>query len=144
MSATPLMDLTKEQGGGRESQVQPPKNVWVRYFEIDLDEDPDNLPTLVLQDKKHPSSGPENRPVVYHDHNWTLEIGDAGMPRPAILRFVQVAYLSYHYWVYRPGDPEFAHLDWLLDNVSTPIPLTHTPTRCRVKRRLNRNVNSLR
>ncbi len=30
------------------------------------------------------------------------------------------------------------------DVATTPIPLTHTPTRCRVKRRLNRNVNSLR
>jgi hypothetical protein len=120
MSATLVMDLTKEQGGGRETQVQPPKNVWVQYFEIDLDEDTETLPTLMLRDKKHPSSGAEDRPIVYHDHNWTLEIGDAGMPRPAILRLVQVAHQTYDYWVYRPGDSEFVHLDWLLDNVPNP------------------------
>ena len=120
MSATLVMDLTWEQGGGRETQVQPPKNVWVQYFEIDLDEDPGALPTLILHDKKHPSSGPEHRPVVYHDHNWTVEIADAAMPRPAILRLVRVAYHSYDYWVYRPGDSEFDHLNWLLDNVPNP------------------------
>lgn len=81
MPDTLIMDLTLEQGGGRVSQVQPPKNVWAQYFGIDLDEDPDVLPELVLQDQKHPASAPEHRPVVYHDHNWTVEIGDAGMPR---------------------------------------------------------------
>jgi hypothetical protein len=78
------MDLTLEQGVGRETQVQPPRNVWVQYFDIDLDEDPDALPELVVQDRKNPASEPEHRPVVYHDHNWTIELGDAGMPRPAI------------------------------------------------------------
>jgi hypothetical protein len=120
MSDTLIMDLTLEQGGGRVSQVQPPKNVWVQYFGIDLDEDPDDLPGLVLQDRKHPSSGPEHRSVVYHDHNWTVEVGDAGMPRPAILRMVRVAPNSYDYWVYRPGDPEYDHVNWILDNVTNP------------------------
>jgi len=116
MPNTLIMDLTKEQGGGRESQVQPPLNVWVYYFGIDLD----SPPTFVLQDKKHRSSGPEQRPVVEHDHNWTVEMGDAGMPRPAILRLERVAQNSYDYWVYRPGDAEFDHLDWLLNTVQNP------------------------
>ena len=120
MPGTLIMDLTLEQGGGRESQVQPPKNVWVQYFGIDLDNDPDDLPELVVQDRKHPPSDPEHRRIVYHDHNWTLEFGDAGMPRPAILRMVRVAPNSYNYWVYRDGDPEYNHVNWILDNIPNP------------------------
>lgn len=115
-----IMDLTREQGGGRESQVQPPRNVWVRYFGIDLDDDPANLPELVVHDKKHSGTEPERRPVVYHDHNWTVELGDAGLPRPAILRMDRVASNTYGYWVYRPGDPEYDHVNWMLENFPNP------------------------
>jgi len=114
--STLIMELTREQGGGRESQVQPPVNAWAHYFGIDFS----SPPTLVLQDKKHTSSGVEHRPVVEHDHNWTVEIGDAGLPRPAILYMVRMGENSYDYWVYRPGDAEFDHLDWLLDRVENP------------------------
>jgi hypothetical protein len=120
MPDTLIMDLTLEQGGNRVGQVQPPKNVWAQYFGIDLDEDPGGLPELVLQDRKHPSSAPEHRPVVYHDHNWTVEVGDAGMPRPAIVRMVRVAPDTYDYWVYRSEDSEYAHVDWILENIANP------------------------
>ena len=42
------------------------------------------------------------------------------MPRPAILRMVRTAPNSYDYWIYRTGDPEFNHVDWMLDNIPNP------------------------
>lgn len=119
MPTTLIMDLTMEQGGGRESQVQPPKNVWVHYFDIDLDDLPESLPEIVIENKKITSS-PEQRKIVFHDHNWTLEIGDAGLPRPAILMVQRINENTYNYWVYRPGDQEYSHLDWLLANMPNP------------------------
>ena len=74
--STLIMELTREQGGGRESQVQPPLNVWAHYFGIDFS----FPPALVLQDKKHTSSGFDHRPVVEHDQNWTVEIGERDYP----------------------------------------------------------------
>lgn len=120
MPVTLIMDLTQEQGSDRVSQVQPPKNVWVRYFEIDLDEDRDALPALVMQNKKNSASGSEKRKIVFHDHNWTVELGDAKGPRPAILRMARTARNSYDYWIYRTNDPEYGHVDWILDNIPNP------------------------
>ena len=120
MVNTLIMELTLEQGGGREKQVQPPINVWAHYFEIDFEA----LPTFVLQDRKHPSSGLEHRPVVGHDHNWTVEIGDAGLPRPAILYLERTGVNSFDYWVYRPGDFEFDHVEWLLIRIHNPYRTT--------------------
>ncbi len=116
---TLIMDLTFEQGGRRVTQVQPPKNVWANYFEIDLDAGGDYLPSFVLSDQKNGGLA-EERQVVLHDHNWTVEVGDAGPPRPAILRMLHTGGNSYDYWVYRPGDSEFLHLDWLLDAAPNP------------------------
>lgn len=116
---TLIMDLTLEQGGTRITQVQPPKNVWANYFEIDLEADEGDIPKITIQDQKN-GGEIEHRDVVSHDHNWTIEVGDAGPPRPAILRMLHAGDNYYHYWVYRPGDAEFQHLDWLLDAAPNP------------------------
>lgn len=112
-----IMELTLEQGGGRETQVQPPLDVWAHYFALRFEE----LPEYTLMNQRTPNAEPERRPVVEHDHNWTIEIDGAQMPRPAILRLMHTGPDEYAYWVYRPGDPEFDHCNWILDNFQNPI-----------------------
>jgi hypothetical protein len=110
-----IMELTMEQGVGRETQVQPPLNVWVQYFQIDLD----NPPELTLINQLDSSNGVEIRPVVEHDHNWTVEIAGADVPKPAIIRF-QRTNDSYNYWVYESGDVAYDHCEWLLAMAPNP------------------------
>lgn len=111
-----IMELTLEQGGGRETQVQPPIDVWVRYFDLDIGA----LPTYQLVNVPEAWAGPEARPVVEHDHNWTVEITGAELPRPATLRMHRTGPLAFNYWVFRPGDPEFDHCDWILGTFENP------------------------
>lgn len=113
-----IMELTLEQGEGRETQVQPPRTVWSRYFQIRLRHLP--LPIIRIQNKGRRGAGRERRPVVRHGHVWTIELAAASMPRPAIVRVKRVAQHSYHYWVYRPPRAEFDHCDWILDTFENP------------------------
>jgi len=117
LSTQLIMELTLEQGGGRETQVQPPLNVWTHYFALRFDE----LPEYTLVNRRDPNAEPIHRPVVEHDHNWTIEIDAARMPRPAIARLLHTDTYQYDYWIYRPGDPEFDHCDWILNNFENPI-----------------------
>ncbi len=110
-----IMDLTYEQGGGRESQVQPPAEVWELFFGVRVSAT--MLPAFRLQNKKT-ASDPEQRKVVAHHHNLTLEIGEAKLPRPAILRMRRTGHNAFDYWVYRPPSRDYQHCDWLLSNVS--------------------------
>ena len=110
-----IMELTMEQGPGRETQVQPPINVWVRFFEIDFAQ----LPTLRLKNRQQ-KAPTEVRPVVEHDHNWTVEVVGAVLPRPAIVRFARTANNRYDYWIYRPGEAPYAHCRWILDTFANP------------------------
>lgn len=112
-----IMDLTLEQGGGRETQVQPPLNVWTHYFNLDFD----NLPELYLRNRGEAWAPPEGRPVVEHDHNWTIEIEGAELPRPAILHMRRTGPAHFDYWVYRPDEDEFHHCDWLLNTIANPM-----------------------
>lgn len=110
-----IMDLTHEQGGGRESQVQPPSEVWEQFFGVRVSAA--SRPAFRLQNLKEPSN-PEQRKVVKHDHNLTLEIGDAKLPRPAILRMRRTGHNAFDYWVYRPPSRAYQHCDWLLTNLA--------------------------
>lgn len=115
-----IMDLTLEQGGGRETQVQPPLNVWLHYFHLDFQA----LPELHLHNRSEAWAPAEGRPVVEHDHNWTIEIEGAELPRPAILRLRRTAPYHYDYWVYRPDEDEFHHCDWMLNTFPNPLHTT--------------------
>lgn len=115
---TLLMELTLEQGKGRESQVQPPRSVWEQYFGLDWNSA--TLPSLVLRDESDPSSGKIKRQIVRHDHNLTLEINGAGPPRPAILQMRKHGKNEYGYWVIRPHHPDFADVGRLLHNAPNP------------------------
>ncbi|MGA2530860.1 MAG: hypothetical protein ABSG36_17095 [Acidimicrobiales bacterium] len=111
-----IMQLTLEQGGGRETQVQPPIDVWVRYFDLDFD----TLPIYRLHNRSEVSAESEDRPVVEHDHNWTIEIVGAELPRPAILRMHRTGPRSFDYWVYRPEVKEYHQCEWILQNFPNP------------------------
>ncbi len=111
-----IMELTMEQGLGRITQVQPPIGVWAHYFGVDLD-DPSRLR---LTNRKRRNTRPENRPVVEHDHNWTVEIDAANANRPAIIRFHRTGNNRYDYWVYGQNEPEYLHCRWLLNNFRNP------------------------
>lgn len=117
--ATLVMELTQEQGPGRNTQVQPPKGVWVEYFGLDTKSPPPSK-SLTLRNGKDPSAIRKRRPIVSHHHVWTLEIGDAGPPRPAILMLKRDSASSYTYYVYRPADPQFKKLRHLLDITRNP------------------------
>jgi hypothetical protein len=111
-----VMQMTQEQGGNRTSQVQPPKNVWVYFSELDFD----NLPVLQMTNRKIPGAAAENRPVVEHDHNWTIELDGAYIERPAIIRFTKTGVNSFDYWVYTPQDHEYGALDYTVNAFPNP------------------------
>lgn len=119
MQATELlMDLTNEQGAGRETQVQPPIDVWEQFFGVRGNAS--SRPTLRLLNRQQPSE-PEQRKVVKHHHNFTIEIGDAQLPRPAILRMRRIGHNSFEYWVYRPTSKGYRHCDWMLSNFAENV-----------------------
>jgi len=106
--STLLMELTNEQGGGRESQVQPPKGVWETFFGIHHPST--KLPTLTLINEKSVPHSKIERKVVKHHHTYTIEIADAGLPRPAILQMRKVGQHRHAYIVHRPGEPKFSQI----------------------------------
>jgi hypothetical protein len=111
-----IMDLTDEQGRGRETQVQPPKNVWLLFFGIDTDAmAKTHLPSVRLTNMSLRYRREEIRKVGKKGHVATIEIVGVGVRRPAILLVQHVEDDEYHYWVLRPGDEEYGHCDWMLD-----------------------------
>jgi hypothetical protein len=115
-----IMELTLEQGSPRETQVQPPKDVWQRYFGVPVARGTTWRRVFTLRNKR--DAGPdETRRISSHDHNWTIEIRGAMPPRPAILRMNRVSRSRFEYWVYRPADPEYAHCEWLLSVARNPF-----------------------
>lgn len=116
--STLLMELTTEQGKGRETQVQPPIPVWEHYFEVDFSKG--SLPKLRLTDEMNPLAGEVMRNIVKHDHNFTIEISGAGKLRPAILQMRKLGTNRYRYKVLRPSDKEFAAASKLFKTVDNP------------------------
>lgn len=114
-----VMDLTYEQGRGRETQVQPPLGVWEQFFGVSVHSSA--LPAFRLVNKEADSQ-PEQRKVVKHHHNLTLEIAGAKLPRPAILRMRRVDSRSFEYWVYRRWSKAYSHCNWLLDTFAERMP----------------------
>lgn len=113
-----VMELTREQGAGRETQVQPPKPVWTEYFKLNVDDQTKPLPRIQLRNTETQTEN--SYPVSHHDHNWTIEVPAARMPRPAILRMARLGRHHYEYSVVRPSDPDFQNLDWSLNNCENP------------------------
>lgn len=107
-----IMDLTREQGGDRQSQVQPPSAVWEQFFGVSIHSV--SLPTFRLVNAGT-ESPPEQRKVVKHHHNLTLELSGARTTRPAIMRMRRVDQRSFEYWIYRPGSKGYSHCVWMLD-----------------------------
>jgi hypothetical protein len=112
-----IMELTMEQGPGRETQVQPPIGVWAHYFGVELDAPP----RLRLTNRKRRNPRPETRPVVEHDHNWTVEITGADVARPAIIRFHRTGTNRYDYWIYDQQDTEYETCRWILNSFRNPV-----------------------
>lgn len=117
-----IMELTMEQGPGRITQVQPPRGAWERYFEIDFG----HLPVLRLTNRQREGARPKARPVVGHHHVWTVEIEEATVERPAIIRFHRTGENRFSYWIYQQNDHEYSHCIWLLTNFRNPF---HKPGR---------------
>lgn len=114
-----IMGLTGEQGLSRKSQVQPPSSVWEQFFGVRLSASA--RPTFRLQNMAT-GSMPEQRKVVQHHHNLTIEIGGAMAPRPAILRMRRTGTNAFDYWVYRQSSVGFRHCEWMLKNFSEIVP----------------------
>lgn len=110
-----IMEVTEEQGPERSTQVQPPRDAWIQYFGLDLRSTP---PTLRLRNARDIRSPGRSRPVVGHHHIWTIEIAEASAG--SIIRFRKKTATSYDYWLYRPGDGEYAHCRWMLDTFKNP------------------------
>ena len=110
-----VMQLTLEQGPDRMTQVQPPRAVWERYFGIDLED-----PTALAVRNERAPGGYEARPIVRHHHVWTIEIPEADVPRPAIIRFQRTGRRRYAYSVVTPADAEYRALDRLLRTSHNP------------------------
>jgi len=114
---TLVMDLTMEQGGRRASQVQPPSKVWETYFQIPWLDPPQEK--ILLQDLNNGKVC--ERPVVIHNHNMTIEISGAELPRPAILILKKIDHFKFGYSIHRPGSREFQIFDLLLDKIKNPL-----------------------
>ncbi len=110
-----LMELTLEQGVGRETQVQPPKPAWEGYFHVDL-----RKPGRVSLRRQASREAYRSRPIVRHHHNWTIELPGAEMPRPALVRFRRTGPRQYVYRVVRPNDVAYRGLRRLLDAAHNP------------------------
>ena len=106
-----IMELT---GESRVTQVQPPWGAWVNFFQFD----PDAPAPISLRSEQTGST--IERPVVRHDHNWTVEIPEAACERPAIIRFCRQSQNEYSYWVYVNGNPEFTFYSTLLERYTDP------------------------
>jgi hypothetical protein len=115
-----VMDLTWEQGRGRETQVQPPLEIWRQFFGIGDIYAP-RLPSFRLINRRAVDVEEPTRPAVLHHHNVTLEIAGAAGPRPAIIRMIQTGRFEYEYIVYRPGMSNFSVYDRLLDEIENPF-----------------------
>jgi hypothetical protein len=114
-----IMELTLEQGKGRETQVQPPRPVWENYFGVDVDSP--TLPVLRVT-FEGPPTGPEiPRQLIKHHHNVTIEIPEAGSKRPAILVMRKVGKNRYRYRVLIPGNKQFASATSQLKTRSNPL-----------------------
>lgn len=111
---TLIMELTNEQGPGRESQVQPPRPVWEQFFGISMESS--QMPTLRLENMDNPGEI-VTRKVVKHHHNCTVEITGARIQRPAIIRFQRVGTNSFRYWVHGGGTSAYKHYSWLLNTL---------------------------
>jgi hypothetical protein len=111
-SATLIMELTHEQGGGRETQVQPPKGVWESYFGIRTESK--RLPMLSFVDSSGAHRSTIRRRVVRHHHNLTIELPGTELPRPAILQVRRLGTNRYSYRVFRPQERAYADLKKLV------------------------------
>lgn len=117
--STLLMELTYEQGAGRETQVQPPKSVWEHYFGVAVGKQ--TLPTLTLVNSTVTPNSVTIRRVVKHHHNYTLELVGTELPRPAILEMRRTGPNRYVYYVHRPGHGAYSARDKLLDTIDNPL-----------------------
>lgn len=115
---TLIMDLTQEQGGKRATQVQPPINAWRHYFGLDWDTP--NLPKLSLTYTGSAAVGPAPGNISRHDHDLTIEIPGAELPRPAILELRKTGPHAYDYDVHRFGS-DFDRFDRLLASRENPL-----------------------
>jgi hypothetical protein len=106
-----VMDLT---GESRVTQVQPPIGAWVKFFEIDEDA-PGNLELRNALTGKS-----DSRPVVHHDHTWTVEIPESACDRPAIIRFQKTGNKSYDFWIIESDGQDYQTFEWILANVDNP------------------------
>ena len=95
-----IMELNMEMGPGRESQVQPPLDVWRLYFGLDPNAHANVRQTILLRCRQTDDASYEARPIVKHHHTYSIEISGAKQPRPAILRLKRTSYHTYDYWVY--------------------------------------------
>lgn len=116
--STLLMELTYEQGEGRETQVQPPKGVWNNFFGLKVDLD--KLPVLTLINESTHPPVEIKRPIVKHHHNYTIEIAGADLPRPAILQMKRIGPNRYSYSVHRPTDRTYESINTLLQTIENP------------------------
>lgn len=113
---TLVMDLLQEQGGRRASQVQPPRAIWEQYL---------GRKWLVSSQKSIALESVADgrvyhRPVVIHDHNMTIEVVGAELPRPAILILKRLSKDRYSYRVIRPNHATFPMFDSVL-NLENPL-----------------------
>jgi len=115
---TLIMELTREQGAGRETQVQPPRPVWETYFGIDFTTT--SFPRLRLSNIGPPTTGVATGVISKHHHNLTLELPGAEMPRPAILEVRKVGPRTFDYQVHRTG-AVFDRMRALLQARSNPL-----------------------
>jgi len=115
--STLVMELLQEQGGSRATQVQPPRAVWENYLGVDWLSPP--FPILTLTNEA--TGITVQRHIVEHDHNMTIEIAGAELPRPAILQLRRIEEHNYSYKVHRPGTNNFSVLQGLLNNIQNPL-----------------------
>ncbi len=117
--STLLMELTHEQGGGRVTQVQPPRAVWESYFRIRVGLE--RLPVLSFVNASVHPLVEMKRYVIKHHHNYTVELPGTELPRPAILQVRRVGRNKYTYSVHRPAHRTFVTMNKLVHSLRNPL-----------------------
>lgn len=111
-----IMEITGEQGPGRNTQIQPPLPTWEVFFGLTT-YDLHNNPTITLLDEFVGVAA--DKRIVKHDHNFTIEIKNAKKGDIIVLK--KMSNLEFTYRLHKPDDVEFSGLAHVLSTTVNPL-----------------------
>jgi len=112
-----VMEITSEQGGARNSQVQVPLPAWASFFGFQKSE-LEKAPVLQLENEDSPGSH-VYRKIVDHDHNYTVEL--PGAKKGMIAVFKRKGPRQFSYRLVQQHDADYHSLSMFLATQYNPL-----------------------